>query len=79
MTPTILKTGPYRFFFFSREEIRPHVHVVSSNGEAKFWLEPVVALADTEGFKSKELLKIQKIVETNHEEFIKSWKKFFKV
>lgn len=27
MSPTILKIGPYRFFFNSREEIRRHVHV----------------------------------------------------
>jgi hypothetical protein len=36
MSPTIFKEKGYRFFFFSREEPRMHVHVSSSNGEAKF-------------------------------------------
>lgn len=53
--------------------------MVSSNGEAKFWLEPVIALADSEGLKSKELKKIQYIVEDNYENFLRSWKAFFKV
>ncbi len=47
MNPTVLTQGPYRFFFFSREEARPHIHVISSVGEAKFWLEPVVSLANS--------------------------------
>jgi len=40
MSPTILRTGPYRFFFNSREESRMHVHVFMPDGTAKFWLEP---------------------------------------
>jgi hypothetical protein len=45
MSPTIFKEGSYRFFFFSREEPRKHVHIVSNEGEAKFWLEPEIELA----------------------------------
>ncbi|MEQ1672015.1 MAG: DUF4160 domain-containing protein [Hyphomicrobium sp.] len=40
MSPTVLRKDGYRFFFFSREELRMHVHVSSSDGEAKWWLEP---------------------------------------
>lgn len=40
MSPTVFREKGYRFFFFSREESRMHVHVVSGDGEAKFWLEP---------------------------------------
>ncbi|NJN37011.1 MAG: DUF4160 domain-containing protein [Nitrospiraceae bacterium] len=29
----------FRFYFFSREEARMHVHVYCDRGEAKFWLE----------------------------------------
>lgn len=47
------------------------------DGEAKFWLEPVVALADTINLKPKELSKIQELIEVNKIEIIKSWKKHF--
>ena len=77
MNPTILTVGPYRFFFFSREETRPHVHVISSNGEAKFWLEPIVSLANSSGWSSKEIRKVQLIVEREHAKFRKAWKDFF--
>jgi len=42
MSPTIFREDGYRFFFFSREESGVHVHIVSGNGEAKFWLEPEI-------------------------------------
>ena len=77
MNPTIYNEGPYRFFFFSREESRPHVHVISSNGEAKFWLDPVIALANSDGLSQVELRRIQKIMERNHGKFRKAWKDFF--
>ncbi|MEI6153086.1 MAG: DUF4160 domain-containing protein [Deltaproteobacteria bacterium] len=35
----------YRFYFLSNEEDRIHIHVTCENGEAKFWLEPIVSLA----------------------------------
>jgi len=50
VSPTIFREGPYRFFFFSREESRMHVHVASSDGEAKFWLAPRLELAENHGF-----------------------------
>jgi hypothetical protein len=36
----------FRFYFFSREEPRPHVHVQHAEGEAKFWIEPVVEVTN---------------------------------
>jgi hypothetical protein len=45
MSPTVFREKGYRFFFFSREETRMHVHVVSGDGEAKFWLKPELQLA----------------------------------
>ncbi len=77
MNPTIFTVGPYRFFFFSREESRPHVHVISSDGEAKFWLEPVVSLAASHGLPERELRKLQKIVEKQRAKIRKAWKDFF--
>jgi len=79
MAPTIFLKGKYRFFFFSREEKRMHVHVECPNGEAKFWLEPVIALANQTGLKSKEISEIQNFVEEDKNEIIKRWKKHFQV
>ncbi|MCY4362090.1 MAG: DUF4160 domain-containing protein [Gammaproteobacteria bacterium] len=44
MSPTIFRAHGYRFFFF-QEKKRKHVHVLSAEGEAKFWLEPEIELA----------------------------------
>lgn len=53
MAPTVVKEGAFRLFFFSREESRLHVHVNHSDGEAKFWLEPAVELAQNFGLTAK--------------------------
>ena len=78
MSPTVFYDGKYRFFFFSREETRIHIHVSASEGEAKFWIEPIVSLADNCGFSIKSLNKLQKIVEEHKNEIKRSWKKHFK-
>ncbi len=49
MSTTVFRSGPYRFYFFSREETRMHIHVVSNEGEAKYWIEPEVELARSHG------------------------------
>ena len=77
MAPTVFKYKNYRFFFFSREESRIHIHVETDNGEAKFWIEPIVALADYQGLSKKEINEIQKIVEGKSNEITKAWKKHF--
>jgi hypothetical protein len=55
MSPTVLKVGRFRFFFNSREERRRHVHVSTSDGTAKFWLEPEVALATSYNLSEKDV------------------------
>ena len=77
MTPTVFRKNKYRFFFFSREEDRIHIHVASPSGEAKFWLQPIVSLALNNGLSKKELTESQKIIEGNTSEIVKAWKKHF--
>ena len=55
MSPTIFIAEGLRFYFFSREEERPHVHVQGSSGEAKFWLDPQVELAENHGLSPQVL------------------------
>ena len=79
MSPTVMYIGPYRLYFFSREEARMHVHIDTPTGQAKFWLEPIISLADYTGkVTKKELQKLQQSVEDNHAEIEKAWKKHFK-
>lgn len=77
MSPTIFRVGNYRFYFFSREEERMHVHIFSSDGEAKFWIEPIVSLVTYTGFSERQLTRLQKLVEEHRNEIIKAWKKHF--
>jgi len=77
MSPTVFRHKGYRFFFFSREEERVHIHVSSSNGEAKFWLEPSISLVQNYGLSQKELRDIQKIIEERKDEIKDNWKKHF--
>ncbi len=40
--PTVLRHGPYRFYFYSHETTEPpHIHVDRENLSAKFWLQPI--------------------------------------
>ena len=78
MSPTVFTHGSYRFFFFSREEPRVHIHVSSPEGEAKFWLEPIVALASAHGLNTRQLGHLQKLVEQHEKEIRAAWFTHFK-
>lgn len=54
-----------------------HVHVTCPEGEAKFWLEPIVALANYQKLSKIKLREIQNIIEERADEIIKAWKKHF--
>ena len=77
MSPTIFRVKGYRFFFFSHEEPRIHVHVHAATGEAKFWLEPKIELAQNYGMKDKEIREAQKLIEEHGNEIRSAWKKHF--
>jgi hypothetical protein len=77
MSPTVFRHRNFRFFFFSREESRPHVHITCPEGQAKFWLEPIVSLAHFHGIQARVLKHLQLIVEERHNEILRAWKKHF--
>ncbi len=77
MSPTVFRIKGYRFYFLSNEEERIHVHINCEDGEAKFWIEPIVSLATYYGLNKKKLNEIQKIVEKRKDEIIKEWKRHF--
>jgi Domain of unknown function (DUF4160) len=75
--PTSLRSGPYRFYFYSHEPNEaPHVHVDRDDLSAKFWLDPV-QLARNFGFRSRELREIQSIVMEHRHQFLEAWNEFF--
>ena len=69
MSPKFRKEDGFVFKIYSNEEERMHVHVVKAEIEAKFWVEPVIELAENFGFNNKEIKKITKMVETYGNEF----------
>jgi hypothetical protein len=75
--PVALRVKGYRFFFFSLEgDEPPHIHVEQAERFAKFWLNPI-SLGKSRGFRSGELLEIQKIVEENRDTLLEKWNEHF--
>ncbi len=77
MPPTVLRERGYRFFFFSLEESRMHVHVHRAGSEAKFWLEPKVGLARDYRMSRRQLREVEEIIERRANEFISAWTRYF--
>ena len=71
--PTVMRIGPYRFHFYSREESEPpHVHAAREDREAKFWLRPV-SLASNHGFMNAELSRLQRLVEEHCQKLLDAY------
>lgn len=76
--PTVLRSGPYRFFFYASDGVEPpHVHVERESHRAKFWLAPV-RLQDSGGFGRAEINRMTALVESNRELFLEAWNEFFR-
>ena len=75
--PTVLRIGPFKFYFYSHEPNEPpHIHIDRERYSAKFWLEPV-ALARNIGFSPQELRKLEKLVRENQTELLEAWYGYF--
>ena len=77
MSPTIFRYKGYRFFFFSREEERMHVHVIHADGEAKVWMEPKIELHKSVGFSSRQINAILEQINEHQDEIRTSWNNHF--
>jgi len=77
MSPTVFRSGNLRFYFFSREESRMHVHVEGAGGEAKFWLEPEVRLAQNLGLKRRDLARAERLIREHEADLHAAWKDHF--
>ena len=77
MSPTLLREGPYRFFFFLNEgDEPPHVHVADGRKTAKLWLDPV-SVASSRHFAAHELTELLRVVRLHRSAFEEAWHERF--
>jgi diadenosine tetraphosphate (Ap4A) HIT family hydrolase len=55
-----------------------HIHIISGDGEAKFWLEPDIELAQNYHYSRKQLKDIEKLSGEHRNELISAWERHFK-
>lgn len=56
-----------------------HVHVVSADGEAKFWLESELQLqlAKTYRYNRQQLKEVETLIEEHYHEPVSAWQRYF--
>jgi hypothetical protein len=76
--PTVLRVGPFRFFFYAGDGGEPpHGRVERDDCEAKFWLDPV-RLERSRGFRGKEINRVRELIEEHREPLMEGWNEFFR-
>lgn len=74
--PTVMRSGPYRFFFWSNERDEPaHVHVEAAGAYAKVWLSPV-GVAHALGYTPRETGRILELVRRHQVQLLEAWREF---
>jgi hypothetical protein len=75
--PTVLRIGPYRFFFYAGDRDEPpHVHVEREEKIAKFWLDPI-RLQKSGRFNRAEIGRIQRIIGEHQVALLEAWNDYF--
>jgi tRNA(Phe) wybutosine-synthesizing methylase Tyw3 len=75
--PTVLRSGPYRLFFYAGDGSEPpHVHVERDNCEATLWLDPV-RLGRSHGFAASEINSVERLIVENQQYLLGAWNEFF--
>ena len=75
--PTVFRSGPYRFYFYSTDRAEPpHIHVVRDDKIAKFWLDPP-RLETNDRFAGPELNRVEGLIRDNAALLLKAWHDFF--
>jgi Domain of unknown function (DUF4160) len=75
--PTVLRIGPYRFFFFAGDRDEPaHIHIEREDKIAKFWLDPA-RLQSSGGFSRNEIIRIQRVVGEYQTQLKEAWNAYF--
>jgi hypothetical protein len=75
--PTVLRVGPYRFYFYSHEPNEPaHVRVDRDAGSAKFWLNPI-GLVRNLGLRASDLRDVERIIRDHQGQLLEAWNGYF--
>jgi hypothetical protein len=54
-----------------------HVHVQSASGEAKFWLDPEIELAQNYGLNPRQLSTALRLIREHEDEIHEAWQAHF--
>lgn len=79
--PVVFRYGAFRVFFYSNEGIprEPiHVHVRQGDAEAKVWLDPEVAIAESRRFNARTLGEILELVSARRQQIEEAWHGHFR-
>lgn len=75
--PTVMRIGPFRFYFYSHElNEPPHVHVDRGEATIKVWLESL-EVAKSRGFRAHEIGDIVKLVDEHRTRLLEAWHEHF--
>lgn len=75
--PTILVLFGLKFRIYVRDHEPVHVHVLSSDGEAKFKVGDEIVLMNNKGMKPKDIKLAESIIEENKEVILTAWIKIY--
>jgi hypothetical protein len=54
-----------------------HVHVYCERGEAKFWMEPTIELAQNSGMAARQIRIAKTLIEEHYDEIRNAWQTHF--
>ena len=75
--PTVLRSGPYRFFFYAGDRDEPqHIHIERDDRIAKFWLDPI-RLQSSGGFSRIEFARMERLVRDHRVVLMEAWGEYF--
>ncbi len=70
--PTVLTIDGYRFKIYINDHTPAHVHVLKAENEARVTLVTIKIISNI-GFNSRELGKIEMLVEKHQEQLLAIW------
>lgn len=75
MSPTVLNQDGYQVMIYLNDHTPAHVHVYKAENEARVQLDPV-EIMDSEGFNTRELKAVRKLISENQEYLLEKWDEY---